>query len=144
MTENKEVKIALIVGMIMITICLLTFIIYKANQTKPIDTNIRVYKLFEKSNTTEDMSYQDRHEFHECVVSTEDAIKISKEYQKIAKIPESHQVVGVTLMGNYRVELGDTFIAFDGGDNNYIYKSNGQYVIDYKTDLFDYVKQVCS
>lgn len=144
MTENKEVKIALIVGMIMATICLLTFIIYKSNQTKPLDTNVRIFKLYEKSDASENMSYQDRHEFHECVVGTEDAIKISKEYQKISKISKSQQVVGVTIMGNYRVQLGDSYIAFDGEDNNYIFKGDGEYIIDYKTDLFNYVKQVCS
>ena len=100
---NKEVKIAIIVGVIMITICLVAFIINK-NSNKVENINLEIYKSYQLDTGTE---------YIRCNVTTDELIKINKEYKKAVKLKEENKLVGKQITGTYMVRDGNNFIAFD-------------------------------
>lgn len=138
MVENKEVKIAVIVGIIMITICLLVFIFYKSgnNKVKTNTIDIRIFKLYDKEGT------ENEHEYRECSVSTDDRITINTEYRKAIKLSDSNKTKG-QIKGNYKIMSGNDFVAFDGDDSNLIYRSDSKGLYNFDSSIYEYVKKVC-
>ena len=47
MEENKEVKIAIVVGALMLTICLIVFIVHSSNNRRDNDIDIKIYKHYD-------------------------------------------------------------------------------------------------
>lgn len=136
MTDNKEVKIAIIVGVIMITICLLIFIFHKSSvSTNTVD--IKVYKLYDIEGK------KDEHEYRSCSVTTEQLLTINKEYKKIKSLKSENKTIGKSINGNYKIMSGEDFIAFDAKDNNYVYRGDIGAIFDYNSSLYEYVKEIC-
>ena len=136
MENNREVKIAIIVGIIMITICLLAFIYYKAS-TNVEEINIKVYKNY---TTEEGRAY------YECSISTEDLLTVNNEYKRITNLRNTTSITGGSIKGTYMISTGDEYIAFDAEDNNYVYVlANGkQAIYDISSTAYDIVKKACS
>ena len=139
MVENKEIKIAIVVGIIMVTLCLLIFIVTSSKKT----TNnivLKVYKLYDKEGTV------DEHEYRSCKVSTDDLIYINQEYKKIQKVTDDSRILGKQINGNYKIIVGDdsNYIAFDALDDPYIYRSDKGAIYEFKTDLYDTIKKICN
>ena len=103
MESNKEVKIAIIVGIIMITICLVIFIFYRAEAN--VETlNLKVYKLYDIEGT------EDEHEYRECSATADEIVMLSKEYKRTQNLTENKQVTGKQINGNYRLGNSEYFI----------------------------------
>lgn len=132
---NKEVKIAIIVGVIMITICLVAFIINK-NSNKVENINLEIYKSYQLDTGTE---------YIRCNVTTDELIKINKEYKKAVKLKEENKLVGKQITGTYMVRDGNNFIAFDD-DSKLVYVSaNGiQAILEWNSSIYELVSGTCS
>lgn len=132
---NKEVKIAVIVGVIMITICIVAFLINK-NSTKIENIDLEIYKSYQLDTGTE---------YIRCNVTTDELISINKEYKKALKLKEANKSVGKQITGTYMVKSGDNFIAFDD-DSKLVYVSaNGiQAIFEWDSTIYETVSQTCS
>ncbi len=137
METNKEVKIAIIVGMIMITICLVFFIM-KKESTKTENLNLRVYKLYELSGDSEK-----KYEYRECSIDTDTLISLTSGYRKAFKLTDKNRVVGEKIKGNYKIVNGDDYIAFDGGESIYVYRSNTKYLYEMNSTIYSIVEESC-
>ena len=136
MEANKEVKIAIIVGILMITICLIIFIFYRAEAN--VETlNLKVYKLYDIEGT------EDEHEYRECNTTADDIIMLSKEYKRSQNLTENKQVIGKQINGNYKVIYDDEYIAFDANGTNYIYRSDTERLYNFNSKIYDYVTEIC-
>ena len=71
MQTNKELKIAIIVGIIMVTKCTLV-IIFHSSDKKNNEIDIQVYKVNEEEKT-----------YERCSVPTDFLIQINSEYKSI-------------------------------------------------------------
>jgi len=137
MESNKEIKVAIIVGVIMLTICLLVFIFANSNKEEVQNIDLKVYKLYTLDDA--DKSY----EYRECSISTEDLITINSEYKKIANLQEDKKVTNKQINGNYKIVNGNNFIAFDAGDENLVYRSDLPAIFDYDSSVYELVKNLC-
>ncbi len=136
MENNKEVKIAIIVGIIMITIGLIIFMISKSENTVN-ELDLKVYRNF---------TVKDGREYRECTLTTDDIIEIRREYRKITKLDESSKLTGQSITGVYMVKDGENYIAFDADESNKVYvKANGKEAI-YKVEstIYEKVYNLCN
>ncbi len=132
MQTNKELKIALIVGIIMITICLLVFIFAKSSNDKN-EIDIQVYKVNEEAKT-----------YEPCSVPQEKLIQINSEYNSASKLTESSRVIGGKITGTYKVVSKGNYIAFDAEkDKNYVFRGDTKYLYEFNSELYEIVKEVC-
>jgi hypothetical protein len=132
MNNNKEVKIAIIVGIIMITICLLAVIINNSkNDIEQI--NLKVYK-------------NENREYNQCSITTDELITINREFNRATRIKEEKQLAGESITGTYMVKIDDNFVAFDADGKNKIYVSaNGKEAIyELPTPMYEIVKKACN
>jgi len=133
MQTNKELKIAAIVGIIMITICIVTIIFYKADKTNN-EINIQVYKVNQEEKT-----------YEQCNVPTDTIIQINSEYRRASRLSENQRVIGKQITGLYKVVSGENYIAFDGEkDKYYIYRGDTKYLYEFDSTLYDLVKKACN
>lgn len=133
MQTNKELKIAAIVGIIMITICIVTIIFYKADKTNN-EINIQVYKVNQEEKT-----------YEQCNIPTDTIIQINSEYRRASKLSENQRVIGKQITGLYKVVSGENYIAFDGEkDKYYIYRGDTKYLYEFDSTLYDLVKKACN
>ncbi len=138
MVENKEIRIAIIVGIIMITICILAFIFANAKTPKTQNIDIKVYKLYDKEGT------ENEHEYRPCSVKTDDISSINVEYRKIMKLSEDSRTKG-QINGDYKIISGDNYIAFDIDEENpKVYRGDTSGLYSYNSSLYEYVKKICS
>lgn len=139
MEENKEVKIAIIVGIIMITICIIMFITVKSkNKVNNID--VKVYKLYESTNDKGETEYQ----YRPCTINnTDTTIEIYKETAKALKLTEDSLIVGKQIKGEYKVEYNGKMIAFDISDDQLVYLNETQKLYKFNSDIYEKVKNVC-
>lgn len=132
MQTNKELKIALIVGIIMITICLLVFIFTKSSSDNN-EIDIQVYKVNEEAKT-----------YELCNVPQDKLIQINGEYRTASRLSENSRVIGAKITGTYKVVSGDNYIAFDGEeDKNYVFRGDTKYLYEFNSELYEIVKEVC-
>ena len=133
MQTNKELKIAAIVGIIMITICVVAIIFYKSDK-KYNEINIQVYKVNQEEKI-----------YEECNVSTDSIIQINSEYIRAIKLTENQRVIGKQITGLYKVVSGDNYIAFDGEkDKYYIFRGDTKYLYEFESTLYDLVIKACN
>lgn len=137
MENNNEVKIAIIVGAIMLTICLVVFIFNKAEKQEVTNLDIKVYKLYELN------AEEEEYEYRECSVATDDLITINKEFKKIYNLSAEKKATGKTIKGNYKIISQNDFIAFDAGEENLVYRSDLPAIFQYDTSLYELVKNIC-
>lgn len=132
---NKEVKVAIIVGIIMITICLVAYLINK-NSNKVENINIEVYKSYQLDTGTE---------YIRCNITTDELIKINKEYKKAIKLKEENKLAGKQITGTYMVKNGDNFIAFDDNSKLVYVSANGvQAIFEWDSSIYELVSGTCS
>lgn len=139
MQTNKELKIAIIVGVIMVTICILAFLYIKsernANNNNLNQIDIKVYKVNEEAKT-----------YVPCHITTDTLIQINSEFNRAYRLTESSRVIGKSITGTYRVQSGDKFIAFDATKDKekYIYRGDTKYLYTFDSELYDIVMKACS
>lgn len=138
MENNKEVKIAIIVAVIMLTICLIIFIFHNAQKEEVINLDLKVYKLYELGG--ED---KEDYEYRPCNISTEDLVSINNDFKKIFNLNEDNKEKGKQIKGNYKIVSGENFIAFDAGEENLVYRSDLPAIFKYDTTLYENVAKLC-
>lgn len=134
MTNNKEIKIAIAVGVIMLTICFV--IVVSGASTKKAIQNASEIKVYKHYNDGE------KQEYHECNITTNDLVNINNEYNSILQLDEEDKYPGASINGTYRITKGTSFIAFDGTDN-LVYRGDTEAIYIYQTDLYEYVANLC-
>lgn len=137
MENNKEVKIAIIVGAIMLTVCLIVFIFYQAAKEETINVDLKVYKLYE-------LDGEEEYEYRQCDITTEDLISINNDYKKILNLNENDKLIGKQIKGNYKIVSGNEYIAFDADENNLVYRSDLPAIFKYDTSLYETVSNLCN
>lgn len=136
MKTNNEIKIAIAVGVIMITAILIA-IIYSKQEAATNSIDLKILKLYEVEGS------KDQHVYRECHVTTDDVINLYKEYRKIEKLTNSNKVTGERITGNYKVIKGDEYIAFDGGTNR-VYKSDSKAIYMFDSSIYKDVVELCT
>ena len=136
--KNNEVKWALGIGMIMITICIVAIMISKAG-VKGEDINLKIYKLNETGEKVSDYSYE------ECKLNTENLVLINREFKKAFKLTDSNKVSGKQILGRYKLLDGDSFIAFDEMVDGKvtIYRSDKASLYGFESTIFELVQRSC-
>lgn len=135
MQTNKELKIAIIVGAIMVTTCILAFMYFKSSNSSNNynQVDIKVYKANDETQT-----------YEPCQINTETLIQLNSELKRAYRLTDSNRVIGKTITGRYRVASGDDFIAFDEkSEENYIYRGDTKYLYEFDSDIYDLVVSAC-
>lgn len=137
--QGKEVKIAIVIGIIMITICLIAFV--TVNSKNKVNTlNLKVSKLYETVDETGEKKYY----YQECNVATEDEVYIYKEAAKALNLTEEDLVTGKQIKGNYKVQYNGKMIAFDAIEKeDYVYLKDTDRLYNFQTDMYKLVKNAC-
>lgn len=140
MQDKKEIKIAIVVGIIMITICLVAFVTTKSKNNLN-EVELKVYKLFE---TTDDEGKTNYH-YSKCnIEDTDIEINIYRETVKALKLPEEKLITGKQIKGKYKVELNGKMIAFDGDENeNFVFLNDTNRLYEFESGIYETVKKVC-
>lgn len=140
MKDNKEVKIAIVVGIIMLTICLIAFVTTKS-QNKVNTIDVKIFKLFESLDENGETKYQ----YRECDINNTDIqINIYKETAKALKLSEDKIVFGKQIKGEYKVEYNGKMVAFDKEANKTIYLGETKKLYNFDSDLYETVVNVCN
>lgn len=136
MKDNKELKIAAIVGAIMVIFCIV-MIIYASNnsgvkeQEKLLKNSFMVYK-----NTTID----GKRAYVPCEGDA-NLIEIQEEFSKIKTATEESTDTNIT--GTYRVGTEKDFIAFDEDHKNNVFIKSKNKLFNIESDLYDKVIEMC-
>lgn len=138
MQNNKEVKIAIAVAIIMITFCLIVFLFNKADKQEVTNLDLKVYKLYELDDDSEE-----EYEYRQCSISTEDLITINKEAKRIFNLDEDKKTIGKSIKGNYKIIIDDKYIAFDADDKDLVYRSDLPAIFEFDSTLYKTVKELC-
>ena len=138
MQTNKELKIAIMVGVIMITICALAFIYVKSERTSNTNNlnqiDIQLYKVNEETKS-----------YIQCHINTDTLIQVNSEFNKAYRLTESSRVVGKSITGTYRVQSGEKWVAFDlNKEEPYIYRGDTKYLYQFDSELYDIVAKACN
>lgn len=135
MKNNNEIKIALVIGAIMLTICFVVIISNNSVKNNAQSaTEIKVYKHYDDGETKE---------YRECQITTDELININNEFNNIKSLTEEDKYPGYTINGTYRITKGDDYIAFDG-DTNLVYRGDTEAIYVYDSNLYEYVVDLCS
>ena len=130
MKTKNELKIAAVVGTLMLIICLVMVLLNTSSQ-ETID--IKVYKVNE-----EDKIYE------QCPITTDTLIQINSEFKSAYRLSDSSRVIGKSITGKYKVISGNNYIAFDAKENeNYIYRGDTKYLYEYDSNLYNIVEKAC-
>ena len=139
MKKNNEVKWAIGIGLIMVTICLVAIMISKSDSNKAEDINIKVYKLNQTAEKMEDYYYE------ECKIATDELVRINKEYKKTYKLEDKDKITGAKIVGEYKIMQGNNYIAFDKSDKKSypLYKSDKSALYEFESNLNELVQKAC-
>ena len=133
---NKELKVALGVGIAMIVICLVIVMVQSNNKQE--DINLKVYKL------TAVEGQEDKHVYRQCSVSTEDLLKINKEYKRSKALRDMNQVQGKSINGDYKIIVNeDEYVAFDNAEDKMIYVGKENRLYNFSSDIYEIAIKAC-
>lgn len=141
MQNGKEVKVAIIVGIIMITICLIAFVTVKSKNNLK-DVKIEVYKLYEVPKEDGEKGYV----YHSCgEIKTDDQITIMHEIDKAYKLNEESLLTGKQIEGYYKINYNGKIVAFDAPRDNekMIYREDTGRLYNFESNLYETVKNIC-
>ena len=140
---KTEVKIAIIVGAIALTGCILAFIInYRHLHPKEPEAPVEVLKHIWIDEDKGEGTYV------KCSLSDSELAKINVEMKKVFNLTEESKVTDkATLMagvtGEYKVKSGSNFIAFDSG-KNIVYRSSDSGIYNFRSDMYKDIELYCS
>ncbi|MBQ4030978.1 MAG: hypothetical protein II625_04415 [Bacilli bacterium] len=139
METNREVKIAIIVGLIMVTACIVAFIIAKNKNNPNVTLDVHIYKHVV---TGEDGSGK----YFECSIPTDSLLDINNDFKRIMNLKDSNKVreLSANIEGTYKIASGSNFIAFDADGKNYVYRSDSTAIYSYSTETYKKVAELCS
>lgn len=131
MRTNKEVKIAIIFGALMIIICVVMVLI---NTTPNKTIDLKVYKNVEIDG---------QRGYIECSVPESILGEINTEFNQATKLDSSALAERHQITGTYKIESEKNSIAFDKDDKNEIYNINEKQLYNFKSTIYSLVETVC-
>ncbi len=137
---NREVKIAIIVGIIMISLCAIAIIAKNARKQEAVNLDIRVFKHVVTNSTDKTGVY------YECNVPTDKLSIINLEFKKIMNLNDSDKKafeMNDGIEGNYKITSGSNFVAFDDSKANVVYRNDTTSLYSYRSNLYKVVEEVC-
>lgn len=132
MRTNKELKIAAIVGAIMIIICILMISIFSNDYDK---ADIAVYK---------NMEINGQRGYVPCTVPETVLKEIYVEFKKTKALDEDDLVDQDRINGDYKIISGEKFIAFDKESNNTVYISEENKLYTFESSIYENVINTCN
>ena len=142
MAAKREIKVAIVVGIIMLTICAVAFIINYRNLHPKIKTfDLKVYKHIMLNEQTKQGTYV------ECTIPTDELAKIDLDFRKIMNLDDKHKVeasIDNIITGNYKIVSGVNYIAFDVTNKKLVYRNDTTALYKYNSDLYKNVEELCS
>ena len=139
METNREIKVAIIIGLIMITGCIVAFIISKNNNNPEITLDLKIYKhLGDTDNNTG--------KYYECIIATDELQSINNDFKRIMNLKDGSKVrsLDANIDGTYKIVSGTNFIAFDANGSSYVYRSDTTGVYNYPTEMYANIASSCS
>ena len=131
MNTKKELKIAAVVGAIMLIICLIMLLL---NTTSNETIDIKVYKNTEING---------QRGYLECSVPESILGEINTEFKKAKKLDTSALAESHQIQGTYKIVSGKESIAFDADDKNEIYNIDEKKLYTFNSAIYTLVKTVC-
>lgn len=131
MNTKKELKIAAVVGAIMLIICLIMLLL---NTTSDETIDIKVYKNTEING---------QRGYLECSVPESILGEINIEFKKAKKLDTSALAESHQIQGTYKIVSGKESIAFDDDEKNEIYDIDGKKLYTFNSTIYTLVKTVC-
>ena len=132
---NREIKIALGVGILMLAICLIIVLVQNKKEEEK-NIKVEVYKL-KAAEADEQRTYT------ACSISTEDAIKVNKEFKRALALRDNNSVTGKSITGNYKVIIDNQYIAFDNDSDKIIYSNKDNKLYKFSSDIYDIIINTC-
>ena len=139
MNTNREIKIAIAVGLIMITGCIVAFIIARNNNNPNVTLDIHIYKHIGDTNNNSG-------KYYECAIESDKLPRINNEFKRIHNLKDSNKVIKLSanIEGIYKVSSGSNFIAFDANGSSYVYRGDTTAVYEYPSEIYDEIAAACS
>jgi len=137
---NREVKIALIVGIIMITLCAIAIIAKNASKKAAEELDIHIYRHVITNKADNSGIY------YECNVPTDKKSIVNVEFKKVMNLKDSAKNTDETVKGiegNYKVTVDSNFIAFDDSKSNLVYRNDTTSLYSYRSNLYAIVEEAC-
>ena len=144
MKTNKELIIAICVGIIMVAFCL--FMVFGKGLMKLDTSNLKVYKLNEIPGVDledETIPDEEKYVYTECSVAPQDKEFILKQFNTVIAFKIEQTKAGANIKGNYKIVNGEDFIAFDGSETHEIYSSKTNRVHSYNNEIYEKVINAC-
>ena len=135
MDTKKQINIAICVFCIMVLICVIVYITQTRNN-KGEDLTIVVYKYDEATQA-----------YYPCGLSTEDALTIKKEIQKVKLLTEKNQSEKTQINGNYKIMYGENdneFVAFDNNEDNILYSGKQTRIYNFTSKMYNIAINTCN
>ena len=131
MKTNSELKIAAVVGAIMIIICLVVILM---NNTSNEEISLKV--LINKE-------IDGQRGYLECSVPESILGEINTEFKKAIKLDSSQIAQRHQIQGKYKVMSDKASIAFDNDEDNEVYVIEDKQLYNFKSTIYDLVISVC-
>ena len=135
MKDNKELKIAAIVGTIMAVFCIIMIMYASSNNEVKVEEMPRnEFAIFKNETVNGERSYIP------CTTTGEELSELYTEYNKILTATTSANKASIT--GTYRVGFNDKFIAFD--DESAVYIKEQNKLFTFESTLYKKVIEICN
>lgn len=137
MTDNKNLILGSIAIIAVVLVALILF--FPRNEVEQTTNKLDDIKvLVHHEKTDEKEGY-----YSECNISTENLVKVRNEYDKAIKLTFDASASGVRINGDYKVMVGEDYVAFDKEHNNKIYISDANMMFNFKSTIYDIVINTC-
>ena len=131
MRTNKELKIALIVGAVMVIFCVV-MVLLNTSSNESID--LQVYKNTEVNG---------QRGYVQCEVPATILEEINVEFKKARNLNSSHLAQSRQIQGTYKIISGDHSVAFDDDKKNEIYNIDEKKLYSFESTIYTLVTSVC-
>lgn len=131
MNNKRELKIAAVVGALMIIICLIIFISTQETKKTP---SVQVYKNVELNG---------QRGYIPCEVPNSILLEISSEIQKAKQLTSANEVEMNRINGTYKIVLGNTSFAFDDSESKKIYSIENNKLYNFESTIYSLVITMC-
>lgn len=137
MEDNKNLILGSIAIIAVVLVALILFLPKDGkNETEIKIDDVKVYIHHEKTEEVEGY-------YSECVIPTEDLVKIRNEYNKISQLGNDNIASKKNINGDYKVAVGEYYIAFDKKHDNTVYYNKSNALFEYKSDIYDSIVKYC-
>ncbi len=137
MNDNKNLILGSIAIIVVVIVAVVLFLPKgDANNVKTSIVDVNIYIHHDKTEDTEGY-------YSKCKVSTEDLVKIRNAYEERKNFTEDNRVTSMSINGDYKVIVGNNYMAFDKESNNIVYDSEYNSLFEFKSNIYDLVIKAC-